>query len=336
MPVRLKDVARELGVSVVTVSKVLRGARDVGEETRSKVLLRLKELKYQPNIMARGLATGRTFTMGLIVPDLVHPFFAELAKALSGALRESHRALILASSEEDNDVEAQEIRTLLSRGVDVLLLASCQPEFHDISDWPDRETPLVLIDRNFAGLSLNFVGTDDVKVGEIATAHLVAQGRRRIAHIGSHQSSTGLGRMRGYRSVLEQHGLDAPDDIVMVCSHFEETGDLAGYQCMQALLGKAQRPDAVFCYNDLTAIGAMKAALDAGLRVPEDLAFVGAGNMRYSDYLQVPLSSVDQNTGELGKAAASLALDLDRQSELPPRSILTEPRLVVRRSSAIS
>jgi LacI family transcriptional regulator, galactose operon repressor len=334
MPVRLKDVARELGVSVVTVSKVLRGAKDVGEETRSKVLRRLKELKYQPNIMARGLATGRTFTMGLIVPDLVHPFFAELAKSLSGALRESHRALILASSEEDSEVEAQEIRTLLSRGVDVLLVASCQPQLHAFHDGADLRTPFVLIDRNFPDLSANFVGTDDVKAGEIATEHLVSLGRRHIAHIGGDQSSTALDRTRGYRRVLEQHGRESEDNLVMVCSHFEETGDLAGYQCMQALLKKERRPDAVFCYNDLTAIGAMKAALDAGVRIPEDVAFVGCGNMRYSDYLQVPLSSVDQNTSELGRAAASLALAIERQSELPPRSILTEPRLVVRRSSA--
>ena len=126
MAVRLKDIARDLGVSVVTVSKVLRGNADIGDETRKRVLKRMKELNYQPNMMARGLASGRTFTVGLVVPDLVHPFFAEFAKSLGGILRESDRALILASSEEDPDVERQEIRTLLNRGVDVLMIASCQ------------------------------------------------------------------------------------------------------------------------------------------------------------------------------------------------------------------
>ena len=127
MAVRLKDIARDLGVSVVTVSKVLRGNSDIGEETRKRVLKRMKELNYQPNMLARGLASGKTYTVGLVVPDLVHPFFAEFAKSLSGVLRQSNRAVILASSEEDPDIERQEIRTLLRRGIDVLLIASCQP-----------------------------------------------------------------------------------------------------------------------------------------------------------------------------------------------------------------
>jgi len=114
MPTRLKDIALDLGVSVVTVSKVLRNHQDISSETRSRVLRRMKELNYQPNMMARGLASGRTYTIGLVVPDLVHPFFAEFAKSLGGVLRTSNRALILASSEEDPDVERQEIRTLLA------------------------------------------------------------------------------------------------------------------------------------------------------------------------------------------------------------------------------
>ena len=108
MAVRLKDIAQELGVSVVTVSKVLRGNSDIGDATRKRVLKRMKELNYRPNMLARGLANGRTYTVGLVVPDLVHPFFAECAKALGGVLRNSNRALILASSEDDPEIEKQE------------------------------------------------------------------------------------------------------------------------------------------------------------------------------------------------------------------------------------
>ena len=179
MPVRLKDIARDLGVSVVTVSKVLRGNADIGEETRRRVLKRMKDLNYQPNMMARGLASGRTYAIGLVVPDLVHPFFAEFAKSLGGVLRASNRALILASSEEDPEIEQQEIRTLLSRGVDVLLIASCQANLATFYEPGDDRTPYLLFDRHFP----HFVGSDDVKVGETATNHLVAIGRKRIAHI---------------------------------------------------------------------------------------------------------------------------------------------------------
>src|SRR6202021_533482 len=199
MAVRLKDIARDLGVSVVTVSKVLRGNTDIGEETRRRVLKRMKELNYQPNMMARGLASGRSYTIGLVVPDLVHPFFAEFAKSLSGVLRSSNRALILASSEEDAEVERQEIRTLLSRGVDVLLIASCQENPRNFYEMGDGRTPYLLFDRNFPHLAAHFVGTDDVKVGELATTHLIEIGRKRIAHIGGKNSSPSFDRWGGHR-----------------------------------------------------------------------------------------------------------------------------------------
>src|ERR1700755_1926893 len=195
MAVRLKDIAEDLGVSVVTVSKVLRGNPDIGEETRQRVLKRMKELNYQPNMMARGLARGRIYTIGLVVPDLVHPFFAEFAKSLGGLLRTRNRGLILSSSEEDPEVERQEIRTLLSRGVDVLLIASCQANLRNFYKLGHDRTPYLLFDRNFPHLAAHFVGTDDVKVGELATNHLIEIGRKRIAHIGGKNTSPAFDRV---------------------------------------------------------------------------------------------------------------------------------------------
>jgi regulatory LacI family protein/LacI family sugar-binding protein len=224
MAVRLKDIARDLGVSVVTVSKVLRGNADIGEETRRRVLKRMKDLNYQPNMMARGLASGRTYTIGLVVPDLVHPFFAEFAKSLGGVLRTSNCALILASSEEDPEIEQQEIRTLLSRGVDVLLIASCQANMGNFYEPGDDRTPYLLFDRNFPHLAAHFVGSDDVKVGETATNHLVAIGRKRIAHIGGNNTSPSFYRLQGYRNALSAPKLDRPGnhgtepDCRRVCS----------------------------------------------------------------------------------------------------------------------
>src|SRR6201985_3114618 len=145
LAIRLKDIARDLGISTVTVSKVLRGNKDISEKTRARVLKRMRELNYQPNMLARGLASGKTHTVGLVVPDLVHPFFAEFAKSLSGVLRQSHRALILASSEEDPEIERQEIRTLLRRGIDVLLIASCQPNLRNFYELGDERTPYLLL-----------------------------------------------------------------------------------------------------------------------------------------------------------------------------------------------
>jgi LacI family transcriptional regulator len=333
MAVRLKDIARDLGVSVVTVSKVLRGNADIGEATRQRVLKRMKELNYQPNMMARGLARGRTYTVGLVVPDLVHPFFAEFAKSLGGFLRTSKRALILVSSEEDPEVERIEIRTLLSRGVDVLLIASCQANLRNFYELGDDRTPYLLFDRNFPHLVANFVGSDDVLVGEMATNHLIEIGRRQIAHIGGKNSSPSFDRLRGYRNALIAAGLPTSDAYVVSRERVEESGDMVGFQMMQELLKLEPRPDAVFCYNDLTAVGAIEATLQAGLRVPEDIAFIGCGNLRYAPYLRVPLSSIDHGISELGRVAGQLALDLSAQPEQAARSVLVPSTLVAREST---
>jgi LacI family transcriptional regulator len=333
MAVRLKDIAKDLGVSTVTVSKVLRGKSDISDRTRSLVLKRMRELNYQPNMQARALAGGRSFAVGLVVPDLVHPFFGEFAKSLGGALRESGMALILASSEEDPNIERQEIRTLLNRGVDVLLVASCQAQTAK-TPIPNHEgTPFLLIDRNFPALSANFVGSNDVKVGELATRHLIELGRKRIAHIGGEGVSPSIGRLEGYRKALAAARIKTPRNFIVTCERFEEKGDSAGYQAMQELLSRETRPDAVFCYNDLTAIGAMKAAMEAGLRIPQDIAFVGCGNLRYAEYFKVPLTSIDHETDRMGKIAAKLALDLASTPTQPPQTILLEPKLIVRQST---
>jgi len=334
MAVRLKDIARDLGVSVVTVSKVLRGNPDIGEATRKRVLKRMKELNYQPNMMARGLASGHTYTVGLVVPDLVHPYFAEFAKSLGGFLREAKRSLILASSEEDPKIEQEEIHTLLNRGVDVLLIASCQQNLRNFYELGQVRTPYLLFDRNFPHLAANFVGSDDVLVGELATRHLIDLGRKRIAHIGGKYSSPSLDRLHGYRGALSAAELPIIEELIVSRERVEESGDRVGFEVMHHFLKLKHRPDAVFCYNDLTALGAIDATLQAGLRVPEDIAFIGCGNLRYANYLRVPLSSIDHQTGELGRLAGQFAMDLSADPDLQPRSVLV-PSVVIARESSI-
>lgn len=333
MAVRLKDIARDLGVSVITVSKALRGAGDISEKTRQRVLKRMAELNYRPNMLARGLASGKTSIVGLVVPDLLHPFFAEFAKSLNGVLRRHDYGLILASSEEDAEIEQQEIRTVLARGVDALLIASCQTALRGFYGVEDQRTPFILIDRDFPQLRASFVGTDDYRAGLLATQHLLETGRRRIAHIAGPQLSPGIDRLRGYRAALAGAHRKIPAGYVMANARVEETGEIAGHAGMQELLRRRPRPDAVFCYNDLTAIGAMQATLEAGLSIPEDIAFVGCGNIRYSEFLHTPLSSIDQSTGQLGECAGKLALELMRDPGRSPEHISLEPQLVVRSSS---
>ena len=333
MPIRLKDIAKDLGVSVVTVSKVVRGRGDIGEKTRDRVLKRMRELNYRPNMTARALASGRTFTVGLVVPDLVQPYFAELAQHIGAVLRAANRALVLASSEDDPRVERNEIQALLARGIDVLLLASCQTNLKRLDELETRGTPCILLDRNFPRVAANFVGIDDYRAGELATEHLISIGKKRIAHIGGKRIHPSLERMRGYLSALAAHRMSMPESYLKERDTLEMQGDRAGYHCMKELLRLKERPDAVFCYNDVSAIGAMHAAFEAGLRIPEDIAFVGCGNVGYSQYLRCPLTSIDQSIPDQGRVAGALALGLDGIAEQAPRTVLLKPRLIVREST---
>src|SRR6266567_2875755 len=245
MSTRMKDIARDLGVSVITISKVLRNHPDVGDETRERVLARVKELDYQPNLAARSLVTGRTYLVGLVVPDLLHLFFR---------------------------IEKQ-------------------------------KTPYVLIDRALPGLTANFVGVDDEAVGMLATKHLIDIGCKRIAHIRGPETSPSIRRVEGYKRALTQAALKVSDDYIIA----EPKGDVEtrqrGADAMRELLSLKARPDGVFCFNDPLAMGAMNYALDQGLRIPEDVAVIGCGNLHYDDALSIPLSSIDQHSRRIGEEA---------------------------------
>ena len=334
-PVRMKDIARDMGLSTVTISKVLRGHSDISEETCKRVLKRMEELNYQPNLAARALITGRTSTIGLVVPDLLHPFFAQIAKAVSAGIRGQGYSLIITSSEEDPELERQEIEQLLARRVDVMLIASAQWTVESFRRIEERKIPYILIDRCFIGLAANFVGVDDQAVGMIATNHLVDQGCQRIAHIRGPETSTALGRVEGYRRALAARQLaPLPDHIVSIGSSGDDRGEPGGREAAKKLLSTSPRPDGIFCFNDPIALGAMRAILDAGLRIPEDIAVVGCGNVLYSDFLRVPLTSVDQDSSAIGRLAAELALTLvGSKTTLRPRTALIDPKLVVRAST---
>ncbi len=334
MPVRLKDIARDLGVSVVTVSKVLRNHTDISDETRARVLKRMQELNYRPNLAARALVTGRSCTMGLIVPDLVHPFFGEVAKGLSSVLRKKGYSLFISSSEEDHALEQQEIDQMLARRVDALVIASTQWTVESFRRIEEQQIPYVLIDRQFPGLAANFIGVDDIAVGRMATEHLLDQGCAHVAHIRGPEVSTALGRLEGYRGALARRGLSPLPGHVVMGRTGDDSGDVSGREAMLKLLALKNRPDGVFCYNDPVALGAMKAILAAGLRVPEDIAVVGCGNLNYDDLLRVPLSSIDQQSHTIGEKTAALAIALvESKTPQRPRSLMVEPSLVVRASS---
>ena len=334
MAIRMKDIANDLGLSAVTVSKVLRDHPDIGEETRERVLKRVKELDYQPNVLARSLVTGRSYLVGLIVPDLLHPFFAEVAKALSVAIRSKGYSLIVSSSEEDPELERREIRQLLARRLDALVIASTGSSVEQFELMERKKEPFVLIDRDFPGISANFVGVDDEAAGRIATEHLLDIGCKRIAHIRGRETSTGIGRFEGYRKALLNRGLPYLEEYVVSRFSVDTQSLEQGAEGMRQLLRRRPRPDGLFCYNDPLAIGAINTIIEEGLKVPDDIAVIGCGNLHYDVSLRVALSSIDQHSSEIGKRAADILLNLIESKQAPrARSCILEPALVVRAST---
>jgi LacI family transcriptional regulator len=330
----MKDIAKELGISQATVSKVLRDHPDIGEKTRQRVLERIKELDYQPNSLARSLVTGRSYLIGLVVPSLLHPFFAEIALSLSSAIRGSGYSLIVSSSEEDTELEKEEISRLLGRRLDALVIASSGPDTEQFERMNAKAQPYVLIDRDLTGLAANFVGINDELAGTLATTHLLDMGCTRVAHIRGQDNSTGIGRFEGYRQTLRRRGIPYSEDYVVRRNYVDTETTRQGAEAMRQLLEREPRPDGVFCFNDPLAIGAMSTILGAGLRIPEDIALIGCGNLPNNDWLRVPLSSIDQQSDMIGRRAAELVLNLIEAKQAPrARTIILEPALVVRSST---
>jgi len=336
MVTRLKDIADELGVSVVTVSRALRDRPDIAKETKAKILERVKQLNYRPNLMARSLVTGRSSLIGLVVPDLIHPFFTEIAKSLAAALRKRDYFLIVSSSESDPQLEHDEVEHMLAHHLDCFVVASCQKDSETLRRIGEAGVPLVLIDRSFAGFSSNFIGVNDHRAGELAAEHLIAQGCKRIAHIRGPMTNVGNSRAEGYRDALRKHGLSVPENYIVACGEASDSdGETRGKRAMEEILALKPRPDGIFCFNDTVAVGAMVSAIDAGLRIPKDLAIVGCGNFHYSSKLRVPLSSVDQKSKEIGERTAKMIFSLIEKPSSRPRTVVLEPELIVRASSRL-
>lgn len=328
----MKRIAGELGVSVMTVSKVLNKHADISEATRDRVLAKIEELGYQRNAVARSLTLRRTHTVGIVIPDLMHSFFVEVISGIEPVASVRGYGLLLCSSGEDPAKERAELEMLRGRQVDGIVLASAHGSANDdvLEQLIELGTGIVMIDRDdHPRIECHRVLTDDERVGTLATNHLLDLGRRAIGHIGGPDIAHAKRRERGWREALKARGLRIPPQWFVPAGFMESDG----YRAMKRLLDATPRIDAVFAVNDPTAIGAMKAIWEAGLRVPEDIAVVGVGDIALSDLLRVPLTTVGWSRKDQGLNAAELLLNgLDSDEADSPRRVIIPPRLVVRES----
>jgi LacI family transcriptional regulator len=332
-PTTMKRIAGELGVSITTVSKVLNNHADISEATRSRVLAKVEELGYQRNAVARSLTLRRTHTLGIVIPDLMHSFFVEIIAGIEPVASSRGYGLLLCSSGEDPRKERGELEMLRSRQVDGVVLASSYASANTdmLLRLTRLGTSLVMIDRDdYPAVRCHRVITDDERVGMLATAHLLDLGRHAIAHIGGPPIVHAKRREKGWREALRASGV-RPLDEWLVRGGFMERD---GYRGLKQLLTVRPRIDAVFAANDPAAIGAMKAIWDAGLRVPEDIAVVGVGDIAHGDLLRVPLTTVGWSRAEQGRHAAELLLRaVEEEGADDPQRVIIPPQLIVRQSS---
>jgi LacI family transcriptional regulator len=334
MTVRLKDIASDLNLSKMTISKVLRGHADVSAATKARVLQRIKELNYRPNISARGLRTGNSFTMGLVVPSLTNLFFADIARGLIQTIRSEGYGLLISSAEEDPEIEQKEIELQLSRQVDALIIASVQESADFFVGLGQQTVPLIMVERRLPSVVANFVGLRDQDVGHLAATHLAESGCRKIAYLRGPKTASADLRWSGYRSALMEFNISFRPELVVDSGESPRGEYQRGYDVMHRMLEGKLKPDGVMCHSDLLALGVIDAAIAKGLCVPEDVCVVGCGDLPAMREMRVPLSSINLSGMEIGQRTAKLALrSLSNKETAPIRNLLLSPKLVIRRSS---
>lgn len=329
----MRRIAGELGVSVMTVSKVLNNHGDISAATRGRVLAKIEELGYQRNAVARSLTLRRSHTIGVVIPDLMHSFFVEIIAGIEPVASTRGYGLLLCSSGEDPAKERAELEMLRSRQVDGIVLASVHGSANEdlLRQLSGLGTTLVMIDRDDnPRVDCHRVLTDDERVGVLATHHLMDLGRKAIAHISGPNVVHARRREKGWRDAHKARGVKIEPEWFVEGGFMENDG----YRSMKRLLSVRPRIDAVFAVNDPSAIGAMKAIWEAGLKVPDDIAIVGAGDIAHGDLLKVPLTTVSWSRKDQGLHAAELLLNgLDGDEKDAPRRVIVAPRLIARESS---
>lgn len=327
----LVAVAKASNVSRSTVSRVINNDPNVKADTRERVLAAIRTLNYQPHIAARGLASGRTRVLGLVIPQGVgrlfsDPYFSILIQGIAAACNRNDYSVMLWLAEPE--FERRMIHQVIYGGlIDGVIVSSMLIDDPIVQSLAESDRPFVLVGRYPTLADVAYVDTDNVVGARTAVEHLLAAGRRRIAAItGPLGMIAGADRRDGYVAALEAAGR-AVDPRLIVESDFTEDG---GYAAMKKLL--AHRPDAVFAASDTMAIGALRALRDARRRVPEDVALIGFDDIAAAERTDPPLTTVRQTIDQLGAAAVQLLLaQIDRPHE-PRKRVLLPPALVVRAS----
>jgi len=330
--VTLKQIAAELGVSAMTVSRALNNHDNVDEKTRERIIKKARTMGYTPNRVAKSLVSKRTFTIGVVIPEISHTFFARVVGGIENVTYESDYQLLLTNSAEKADREKKALETLLAQQVDGILI-SCSEETEDISFYKkiiDSGKPLVFFDRCIEGIGASTVSVDDRIGSRKMTQHMIDHGYQKLAYLRGPEISIGKERLEGFLDAMNQNNLDIQENWI-VESGFKEQG---GYEAMKQILeaSDSEIPTAVVAVNDPAAIGAMEAIEEFGYFVPDDIAICGFSDDIRASLLKCPLTTVYQPSESIGRKAAEKLIRVIENREEPVENIDLPTNLVIRQS----
>lgn len=340
----LKDIAKSVGVTPMTVSRVINNNGYASDETRKKVLKAAEDLNYRSNGLARNLKRQFTKTVGLVLGDISNPYSTELARSVRETLINRGYSLFICISEHSAKEDIIAFESLANHSVDGIIVATRANEGGDkyLLGIVENNVPVVVIGRDFQHQDVDFVSPDNLRGGFEATQHLIDLGHERIGFIGaSLKGGSSLKRLQGYLNALEQHNIEI--DERLVTGRNQDVSEIPGYSTeeigfdgMKRLLALPSPPTAVFARNDFTAIGAMSAIKEAGLRIPEDIAIVGFDDISLALRTSPPLTTVRQPMRLEGELAAELLLErIERKETLQRRERILNCELIVRDSTGL-
>ena len=312
MPVTIKDVARESGVNISTVSRALNNSYGVSHQTREHVAAVAARLNYRPNRVARGLVTGRSHSLGLILSDIRNPFFAEVARGAEDAARAGNCDLVLCNSDLDADKQMHYVRSLLEKRIDGILMNSVSALSREQqAQLTASDVPIVLLNRPASNREFSTVCADNEAGGAMAARYLLGLGHRKIAHLtGPKQHGNLSDRTRGFVRTLQ-----AAKNAIHPIVRYGKFNFAGGADLTRKLLDAHPDITAIFAANDVMAFGVVKAALERGLRIPEDLSLIGFDNIEFSGIVHPPLTTIHQPKYEMGQAAVEILLRMARERD---------------------
>ena len=330
--ITISEIAKLSGVSRTTVSRVLSGSTFVSKNTRDRVLDIIKEKEYKPSIIAQSLRTNKTRTIGLVLADIENPFYSKVAKGVIDVVETKNYNVILCNSNNDIKSEARDIRTLIERGVDGLLLTTVELKMKTIENLIDRGFPFMLIDCKLDTPGVNYVVNDDYYGAKLATEYLIELGHKKIFFLGNRKLLSLRERFRGFKDTLEDHKIEGDTNFVPQ-KFINAYGIYDIDKIIKYLINREEKITAIFAGNDYLAIKSIKVINDNGLKVPGDISVIGYDNIEISCMVKVPLTTIRQPKYLLGKLAAEQLFEiLENGSNKEIKRIILRPELIIRQS----